>query len=159
MKLTEESSSMVQPAIDPDGVAEPRASFDQTLASAVAALHRWRSWVSALPLMQARAGSQLTELRGLAAWYERMCADDCYANPPPTEALDVLDELERDGSETNLERLVVVRWAVRVAHELAQCRSLLANGGTDDVRAASIAAARLEVALNAAMEHMPNRRS
>jgi fermentation-respiration switch protein FrsA (DUF1100 family) len=147
---------VVRSAVDPGGVAERRASLDHVLSTAAAALQRWRSSVSALAVLDsAGAGTPTTELRGLAAWYERLCADEQYANPAPSEALEALQRLERR-SDVPGELLGVVRRAVRVAEELARCREVLAVAGGNG-RAGSLAVARLEVALNAAVEHTAGR--
>jgi hypothetical protein len=131
---------MVRSAVDPEGVAERRASLDQVVVTAVAALQRWRSSVSAPAIVgSAAADSPTAELRGLAARYERLCAGAQCANPPPAEALAVLQELDRRRAEVSGAPLGVARPAAHVAEEVARCREVLARsarktGGIDRQR-------------------------
>jgi len=129
---------------DCPGVCDPPESA-QTVRTAVAAMERWRHWVRSLPVM---AGEEhRTALRGLVAWYERVCADERYASFPPVEGMEALLLVEHERSGATARGLVAARWAVRVADAVAKCRQV--SDGDDQARV--VALAKLEVALHEAL--------
>jgi len=92
-------------------------------------------------------------LRGLAAWYERICVDDTYDNPAPADGLDALTAQERGPDHLLLRRDVVSHWAVRVAEELAEWRRRgLASDG--DPAVTLLAYAKLDLALRGAFDKL-----
>lgn len=126
---------------DPPGF---QRSFRRLNSIAAAALERWRQAVRSLPAIA--ASEHGTALRGLVSWYERLCVDERYSNPPPSEGLDALFLVEQERSSSTARVLVAARWAIRVAEELARCRQL--EGLGDDEAAMSLQLSRLELALH-----------
>ena len=110
-------AAAVRLAIATDTPAEATTST----ALAGSALEHWRWAVRGVPFT-ASSDQARTALRGLAAWYERVSADDAYGNPPPGDGLDALTALEAEPESQHCRRVVVAHWAVRVAEELARCR-------------------------------------
>jgi hypothetical protein len=93
-----------------------------------------------------------TALRGLAAWYKQICVDETWKHPPPKDGLDALATEER-GPGSSVVPVIVAHWAVRVAEELVECRRRGVAGGRDQV-SVSIAHAKLDVALQGAMDRL-----
>jgi hypothetical protein len=129
---------------------DPLQSFEHLSQHAVVALERWRHWVRSLTMLA--SGEHRVALRGLVAWYERLCVDGGYANPPPADGMDALFQTEQERSSATAQGLVGARWAIRVAEELANCRQLVSQG--DDERAAAVGLSRLEIALHEALERL-----
>lgn len=123
------------------------------MAAAVArsALDHWRHIVRASLLTAPLDGVQ-SALRGLAAWYERMCIDPDHCNPAPPEGLAASVALERTAVGPTERRIEVTHWAVRVAQELAAYRAQFSSTGESPV-AIGLALAKLDVALLGASEH------
>lgn len=139
---------------DPDVAGRARATSSLALSSAAAVIQRWRTWVRALAIMEGQS-EKSTELRGLAAWYERLCADERYSNPPPSDAIEALHWLERRGSGIGRERLAGIHGAVRVGEELTRYRRT-AQDQRDEL-AHTVAVSRLELALHTVMALLPDR--
>ena len=85
------------------------------------ALEHWRWAVRGVPFTASSDEARIA-LRGLAAWYERICVDDAYDNPAPADGLDSLMAQEREPDHLFLRRDVMSHWAVRDAEELAEWR-------------------------------------
>lgn len=98
--------------------------FERVALIAVAGLGRWTRFVRPLPLLSLSDG-QHRSLNTLVAWYERVCADERFANPPPTDALQALALLLPGLPPSSAETLVIARGAIRVAEELVDYRRLL----------------------------------
>jgi len=122
------------------------------LAVAHTTLERWRKAVRSALLSAEGPEVSLRALRGLAAWYERMCVDSDYHNPPPQEGLGALVLL---GGTSELSprssQLASAHKAIRLAQELAACR---AQWHSDEGASSQgeTALTRLELALHAASE-------
>lgn len=129
---------------------DPSPSLEQVTRNAVAALERWRHWVRSLP--RVANGEHRVALQGLVAWYERLCVDDRYANPPPVDGMDALFQTEQERSSATAKELVAARWAVRVAEELVNCRQVVNQAG--DEAAITVGVSRLEMALHGAHERL-----
>ncbi len=115
------------------------------------ALDHWRYAVRTA-LLTTRSDDTGTALRGLAAWYERMCVDADYGNPAPDEGLAALRALADTPTASIGPQLELTYWALHVAQELAACRAqwLSADQGQTTI---GIALAKLDVALLGAFEH------
>jgi len=127
---------------------------DAATSAAVArsALEHWLWAVRGVPFM-ASSDEERTALRGLAAWYERVCIDDAYDNPAPADGLDALTAQEHGPDQLPLRRSVVPHWAVRVAQELTEWRRRgLAIDG--DPAATVLAYAKLDLALRGAFDKL-----
>ena len=88
---------------------------------------------------------QDTALRGLEAWYERICADGDYCNRPPVEGVKALTDLGHGSAEPE-RRLALAFRAIRLAGELALFRA----GSRQDppAKALPVALARMDIALS-----------
>jgi hypothetical protein len=102
---------------------------DPSSTIARSALEHWRGSVRAAlvtsPFEDGDAG-----LRRLAAWYERVCVDDEYAQPAPDEGVVALVKLLRRGGEPERNTLITHR-AICVAQQLTSCRARARWGGDD----------------------------
>jgi hypothetical protein len=126
-----------------------RAS-EVSAAQARGALQQWE-WALREVALEASSDVARTALRGLSAWYERMCVDDTYADPAPADGLDALTAQERAPHTLTRPRVLVTHWALRVAQELAGFRKQgQACGG--DPAAAYLAHAKLDLALQGAID-------
>ena len=94
-------------------------------------------------------------LRGLSAWYERLCVDHEYAMPGPADGIEALHRSSQLITEPPSEVVITAWWAVRLAQEVVECRRLL-RFTDDDAEGVGleVAAARLEVALHGAQERL-----
>lgn len=108
------------PQLSPGPAAIPSA----TVASST--LECWQWAVRRVPVTASSDEARIA-LRGLAAWYARICVDDTYDSPAPSEGLDALTAQARGPDRLLLQRDVVSHWAVRVAQELAGSRRALAS--------------------------------
>jgi len=124
--------------------------FLQTERTAVAAMELFRQFVRSLPLVAINDCQR--DLRGLVAWYERVCVDESYAARPPVGGMHALLIAECERSASTAKGLVVARWAIRVAEEVVNLRSTLA--WHQDEEALSVAQGRLELALQTALERL-----
>jgi hypothetical protein len=123
---------------------ESDVALEGAATVALAAMRRQRSAVHALPSL---ASKELrVSLRGLVAWYERLCIDREYATPAPAEGIDALPRVTLDAEAPSYEA-VTAWWAVRVAEEVVACRRLLGN--ENDVHGAEfeVALSQLEIAM------------
>ena len=136
--------------IDTDRRPGPEAAFDGAERAALAALALWRRSVRSLSHLA--GGDRQSALLGLATWYEHVCADGRFDDPPPMEGFEALYQVE-DELPPRLRELIVSRWAVRVADELARCRRLRAMG-PDCADAWTEALAGLELARQGAERHL-----
>lgn len=129
------------------GRTDQARAVERTTMVAVAAMERWRRTVRALPLL-VETDEFRVALSGLSAWYERLCVDDEYAMPGPSDGIDALQYTAQLITEPPSEALIAAWWAVRLAQEVVECRRFL--GSTDDVEEMDleVALARLEVALH-----------
>lgn len=139
----------VDPVEDPSDPRDP-PGFEQTTTTAVAALQHWRHPVRSLPMLG--TGEHGIALRGLVAWYERVCVDERYANPPPADGLGALMLTEQERSAATAEGFLVAWWAIRVAEELVRCRQLAQEERGE--AAVSVGLARLDVSLQTALERI-----
>ena len=128
--------------------------FETTAALARSALEYWRHPVRRV-LLAVSVDRDAVALRGLAAWYERLCVDVDYAQNAPDEGLDALVTLRSSFDAMVAHDLLVTYWAIRVAEELATCRARCWSDadGSDD---AGVALAKLELALLSALERSHN---
>jgi len=128
-------------------------AFDADESSATvarSALEHWRWALRGVPFTASSDEARIA-LRGLAAWYERICVDGTYDNPAPADGLDALTAQEREPD--HLRRDVVSHWAVRVAEELAEWRRRgLASDG--DPAVTLLAYAKLDLALRGAFDKL-----
>ena len=90
-----------------------------------------------------------TALRGLEAWYERICADRDYCNRPPEEGVKALTDLEHGSAEPG-RRLALAFKAIRLAGELALFRAGSRQDPSPD--SLPVALARMELALSEVSE-------
>jgi hypothetical protein len=142
---------MIAPDVQVRFPSERHSAAEASTALARSALEHWRWAVRGVPFT-ASSSEACTALRGLTAWYERICVDDLYDHPAPADGLDALTALER-GSDLDLSRRVVVtHWAVRVAQELAGCRRGLRHDG--DLAAAFLERSKLDLALQGAFDRL-----
>ena len=126
-------------------------SSDELFREATAALESWRPTVVAVPRWT-RTSNRAEPLGDLVSWYERICRDRDYRDPPPVEGLDALvDELASAPSDGARDHLGLARWAIRVAEELAYWRTKSRHGA--DLAPARVAKSRLELALKGASRH------
>jgi hypothetical protein len=119
---------------------------------AVAALERWRGTVRALHL-RADSDELRVSLRGLVAWYERLCVDGEYATPAPAEGMMALPQIALLVVGSPSEEIVRAWWAVRLAEEVVACRQLLKCGGDTSEDDLGVALSQLEVAMHGLLEH------
>jgi len=129
---------------DPVGPRDGLESF------ALASIQRWRRIVIPLPLT-AQSEDQETKLRGLVAWYERVCGDDRYSSAAPVEGIEALLAIAL-GSTLHDLFVSMAREAIRVAEELVRYRQLMRDSGRADPRSREIARARLELSISTARE-------
>lgn len=120
--------------LQPAGQAEtsdPRHALRLEIAVEVArvSLDRRRGVVRSA-LLAALSEDRRAALRGLAAWYERMCVDPHYCNNAPEEGTNLLMALAQEDHEPAHRRFKITYWAVRVAEQLANCRARLAAKGS-----------------------------
>jgi len=136
----------------PDGAVTDRRlapAFEKVSTVACSALDHWRYAVRTV-LLTARTDEAGTAMRGLAAWYERMCGGIDYGNPAPEQGLSALVALAEAGNGLIGDQLVLTYWALRVAQELAACR---AEWSSAEHATIDVALAKLDVALLGAYEH------
>jgi hypothetical protein len=129
------------------------AEFEMASAVARSALDHWRHVVRTVLLTASFDGNQ-SALRGLAAWYERMCVDAGYCNAAPDEGLIALLALEVAGDGPFARRLMVTHSVFRIAQELAACRAQWRSADRE-LKTTDLALAKLELALRAASGHAP----
>jgi len=137
------AESAVPSVRDDRSVAGPRPK--QTSELARATIEYLRSTVRSALLGGPSDAGQETALRGLEAWYERICADRDYCNRPPEDGLKALTDLGRGSAERG-RRLALAFRAIRLAGELALFRA----GSWQDPPPESlpVARARMELALS-----------
>ena len=128
----------------------PTAELSKTVARS--ALEHWQ-WAVRGVLFTSPSDGARTALRGLAAWYDRICVDETYDNPAPVDGLDALTAEERGPDSLLLRHVVVAHWAVRVAQELAECRRR-GHGGDGDPAATLLAHTKLDLALQGAFDRL-----
>jgi hypothetical protein len=133
-------------------VTQDESAAEVSASLARCSLEQWQWAIRELPL-KATSDPARTALRGLAAWYERMCAEDTYGDPAPMDGLDALTAQEREPGNLVLQRVVVTHWSVRVAQELAGFRRQ-GLAGDNDLAAASLAHAKLDLALRVAFDRV-----
>ncbi len=119
---------------------------------AVAAIECQRRRIRTLPLL---AGSDELHvpLRGLTAWYERLCEDCDYATPPPAEGLEALPRVAQHITGSARKEIGTAWWAVRVAQEVVACRQLLGSQDHANGSSFELALSRLETAMYGWQEH------
>jgi hypothetical protein len=115
------------------------------------ALEHWQWAVRGAPFT-ARSNEARTSLRGLAAWYKRICLDDNYDSPAPADGLNALAAQEREPDQYLLRGAVVTHWSVRVAQELAEFRRKEHTSGLEQT--ALLASAKLDLALQGAFDRL-----
>ena len=125
--------------------AEPVRRKDQVEFLALASIQRLRRVVSPLPV-SAQSEDQQRKFRELVAWYERVCVDDRYSNPPPVDGVEALFAMPL-GNSLHDRFVSIVRDAIRVAEELVRYRQLVGNFVRADPRSCEIARARLELSI------------
>lgn len=109
-------------ALDPEDAGPSTTSlFETACAVARSALERRRGAVRSV-LLSANSEETRVALRGLAAWYERMCVDPDYGKAPPEEGVRALIALGDEEPKPIKRQLAVAYWAIRVAQELASCQ-------------------------------------
>lgn len=126
------------------------SSYETVSAVARCALDRRRAAVRSV-LLAFRSEDTGVALRGLAAWYERMCVDSDYGNAPPEEGVRALMAMGDEEDKPVTRQLVLTYWAVRVAEEVASCRRRWCSKDStpDDLQ---VALAKLDLALHGAFE-------
>lgn len=124
--------------------------LDRTCAVARSAIESLREIVRSV-LLATRTGDEGIALRGLATWYERMCVDPDYANPPPDGGIAELNGLS-DLVRFKL-RLMVAYRAVRVADELSASRRRRFSSDSTPEELHTVLA-RLELALHSLSEQL-----
>ena len=120
---------------------------------AVAGMERWRRTVRALPLL-AGSDERRVALRGLSAWYERLCVDGEYAMPGPADGIEALHHSAQVNTDPPTEEITTAWWAVRVAEEVVECRRILASREAAAISGLEVALARLEVSLDGGRERL-----
>jgi hypothetical protein len=118
------------------------------------ALRGWHRQVREV-LVVLDAPKRSEAIRGLAAWYERVCLDGDYTEAPPREGLDiVVDELALAAQPYDILRaLARAHWAIRVAEELSNWRQCLRSSGPGS-SPLGLATNRLELALDEARRQL-----
>jgi hypothetical protein len=86
-------------------------------------------------------------LRGLSAWFERVCIDGDYVTTAPAEGIDALHHITQQSPDLSTGHATVAWWSVRVAEDIVKCRQLLRPSDTIDDIDLDVAFARLELAL------------
>jgi len=134
---------------EPDSaIAVERAS-----KAAVAAMDLSRHTVRVLPLLVGSDELRVS-LRGLAAWYERLCLDGEYATPAPAECVEALPQIVQLMKGAPPDEVVNAWWAVRVAEEVVSCRRLLWPQADTSGTSFEVALAQLEIAMHGWHEHL-----
>jgi hypothetical protein len=128
-------------------------AIERATVVAVAAMERWSRTVRALPL-RVRSNELCLALRGLSAWYERLCVDDQYAMSGPADGIEALHRITHLTTELPTQEMLTAWWAVRVAEEVAECRRLVASSDDADGIGLEVAMSRLEVAVYGGHERM-----
>lgn len=100
--------------------------LEQVSLLARAALERWSRFVHLLPSV-AVLETHRDALRALVSWYERVCDDENFTDPPPGDASDVLSEIGLSHLRPASDPFAVVQGAVRIAAELVDYRKQLAE--------------------------------
>ena len=132
--------------LHPTNGRRPRdGDYRLTDALAVAVLMRSRRMVRAQLLALDRGDARLA-LRGLAAWFERMCNDPEYRNPPPEEAMVALAVLGNSSPLSWVDHLAALCRVIHLARELAACRQVW-SVGDQDLDARVVALTKLELTL------------
>jgi hypothetical protein len=133
--------------------SEDDNTIESTLAVARSALERWRWAVRGTPFITDNSDDTQKALRGLVAWYERICVDDTYDSPAPSDGLEAL-ATHQPGPESPLRRrYLICHWAVRVAEELADWHRRV-YAGDGDAAAIGLAHAKLDLALRGALDRL-----
>lgn len=110
--------------VGPTGLA---SRFNVTLAVARSSLVRWEHTVR-MVLRMSGSEEARNVMHGLASWYERMCIDAEYSNPPPEDGVDAMMALGPMPADSPRDPLMVTFRAVQVARELATCRAYWSKG-------------------------------
>jgi len=130
----------------PQRTTDPAVTVDQATIVAVAAIERWRRTVRVLPLLVGSDELRLA-LRGLSAWFERVCVDADYVTEAPADGIEALHRITRLNTGTPAPEVLVAWWVVRVAHEVVKCRRRLRSMGDRNTMDLPVALSQLELSL------------
>ncbi|HXX90314.1 MAG TPA: hypothetical protein VEI83_08840 [Acidimicrobiales bacterium] len=138
---------------DGDGVALQDLASRYRIADAFATVVLARSRPTVHGVLHATGPDvSPTALRGLAAWFERLCVDPDYRNPPPDEGMAALAALGASPGASPAGRVAAAGRAVRLARALSACRHAWSIGDPGDRMAAL---AELELAVEGTTSPQP----